>query len=76
MDGTTDPQPGAPAAEPHFYVAEHNGRIPHSAFRGQTPDEMYFGKGDAVPDQLAAARTAARVERLAVDRARECAVCA
>ena len=25
-----------------FYVAEHNSQIPHSAFRGQTPDEMYF----------------------------------
>ncbi|MSR47664.1 MAG: DDE domain-containing protein, partial [Planctomycetes bacterium] len=34
-----------------FYVAEHNLRLPHSAFRGQTPDEMYFGTGDAVPDQ-------------------------
>jgi hypothetical protein len=28
-----------------FYVQEHNARLPHSAFRGQTPDEMYFGKG-------------------------------
>jgi len=24
-----------------FYVAEHNQRLPHSAFRGQTPDEMW-----------------------------------
>jgi hypothetical protein len=24
-----------------FYVKEHNSRLPHSAFRGQTPDEMY-----------------------------------
>ena len=23
-----------------FYVEEHNHRLPHSAFRGQTPDEM------------------------------------
>ena len=23
-----------------FYVQEHNTRLPHSAFRGQTPDEM------------------------------------
>src|SRR5262249_1409828 len=29
-----------------FYVQEHNTVLPHSAFRGQTPDEMYFGKGD------------------------------
>src|SRR5205823_6186928 len=25
-----------------FYVQEHNRLLPHSAFRGQTPDEMYF----------------------------------
>jgi hypothetical protein len=59
-----------------FYVAEHNSRLPHSAFRGQTPDEMYFGTGSAVPDQLAAARRAARHARLAANRARQCAVCA
>lgn len=59
-----------------FYVEEHNAKIPHSAFRGQTPDEMFFGKGDAVPDQLAAARTAARQPRLAENRAKNCSVCA
>ena len=32
-----------------FYVDDHNRVLPHSAFRGQTPDEMYFGTGDAVP---------------------------
>jgi hypothetical protein len=30
-----------------FYVDEHNRVLPHSAFRGQMPDEMYFGTGDA-----------------------------
>jgi hypothetical protein len=30
-----------------FYVAAHNEVMPHSAFEGQTPDEMYFGTGDA-----------------------------
>lgn len=49
-----------------FYVTEHNERLPHSAFRGQTPDEMYFGKGDDVPDELESGREAARNERLAV----------
>ena len=39
-----------------FYVQEHNSRLPHSAFRGQTPDEMYYGRGAQVPDQLAEAR--------------------
>ena len=36
-----------------FYVEQHNAHMPHSAFRGQTPDEMYFGTGASVPDQLA-----------------------
>lgn len=31
-----------------FYVQEHNSRLPHSAFRGQTPDEMYFKTGDSI----------------------------
>ncbi len=59
-----------------FYVAEHNPRLSHSAFRGQTPDEMCFGTGNAVPDRLAAATSVARDERLAANRARRCAVCA
>jgi len=58
-----------------FYVAEHNGRIPHAAFQGQTPDEMYFGSGTHVPDTLTAARADARQARLAENRARRCAVC-
>lgn len=37
-----------------FYVEEHNRVLPHSAFRGQTPDEMYFGRGDAVQVHLTA----------------------
>ena len=37
-----------------FYVQEHNRVLPHSAFRGQTPDEMYFDRGDAVPADLMA----------------------
>ena len=24
-----------------FYVVQHNSHLPHSAFKGQTPDEMY-----------------------------------
>jgi putative transposase len=58
------------------YVAEHNSKIPHSAFLGQTPDEMYFGTGAEIPDRLANARTSARAARLAANRAARCAVCA
>jgi transposase InsO family protein len=32
-----------------FYVSEHNETIPHSAFEGQTPDEVYFGRCGYVP---------------------------
>jgi hypothetical protein len=59
-----------------FYVEEHNSAIPHSAFKGQTPDEMYFGRGDGVPDRLAEARVLAREQRMEENRARRCAVCA
>ena len=59
-----------------FYVHEHNTRVPHAAFRGQTPDEVYFGTGEAVPEALAEARRSARTARLASNRARECGVCA
>lgn len=43
-----------------FYVKEHNCRLPHSAFRGHTPDEMYFGKGGDIPCKLEASRNNAR----------------
>ncbi len=59
-----------------FYVREHNTEIPHSAFRGQTPDEMYFGTGDQVPDELEAARVACREARMKENRATSCSACA
>ena len=58
-----------------FYVAEHNTRLPHSAFRGQTPEEMYFGTGGHVPSELAAAKIGARQVRLDTNRATTCATC-
>ena len=51
-----------------FYVQEHNTVLPHSAFRGQTPDEMYFGNGDAVPADLRARAAAARQARIQANR--------
>jgi hypothetical protein len=50
--------------------------MPHAAFNGQTPDEMYFGNGDAVVIDLAAARVRARQERTKANRAAACGVCA
>ena len=58
-----------------FHVAAHNSEIPHAAFRGQTPDEMYFGKGAHLPDQLAAAKKEALAARLAANRGASCANC-
>ncbi len=58
-----------------FYVDEHNTRLPHSAFRGQTPDEMYFGTGDHVPDELDGAKRDARHSRMEVNRATSCPMC-
>ena len=58
-----------------FYVDEHNRVLPHSAFRGQTPDEMYFGTGDAIPAELASRADAARRARLQANRSVSCETC-
>jgi putative transposase len=58
-----------------FYVEEHNTRMPHAAFHGQTPDEMYFGTAANLPVELAAAREQARAARLAANRAMSCDRC-
>jgi putative transposase len=59
-----------------FYVDEHNRVLPHSAFHGQTPDEMYFGTGDAMPAELASRAVAARRARVQANRSASCATCA
>ena len=58
-----------------FYIQEHNRRLPHSAFQGQTPDEMYFQTGVKVPERLEAARNEARRARAEANRNRECETC-
>ncbi len=58
-----------------FYVDEHNRVLPHSAFRGQTPDEMYFGLGDAVPADLTSRAVAARRSRVVANRSASCETC-
>ncbi len=45
------------------------------AFRGQTPDEVYFGTGGRVPDELHSQRMAARAARLEANRAVFCETC-
>jgi putative transposase len=58
-----------------FYVVAHNQVMPHSAFGGETPDEMFFGIGDAVALELVTARKAARAKRITDNRAAACGVC-
>ena len=58
-----------------FYVDEHNGVLPHSAFAGQTPDEMYLGTGAAIPAEVAARGDAARRARLQANRSVNCETC-
>ncbi len=58
-----------------FYVTAHNEVMPHSAFQGETPDEMYFGTGGAVAFELGIARRTARDERMKANRAARCGVC-
>jgi hypothetical protein len=58
-----------------FYVEAHNTVMPHAAFNGQTPDEVFFGTGDLVPSELAVARGRARDERMKANRAAGCGVC-
>ena len=58
-----------------FYVDEHNRVLPHSAFRGQTPDEMYFGTGDAVSADLTSSAAAARRARGEANRSVSCETC-
>ena len=53
-------------------VDEYNAKLPHSAFRGQTPDEMYFGTGENVADDLEAKRVAARQSRLQSNQGASC----
>jgi transposase InsO family protein len=58
-----------------FYVDEHNHVLLHSAFRGQTPDEMYFGTGDTVPADRRSRAAAARRARVAANQSASCAAC-
>ncbi len=56
-------------------MRQHNEVMPHAAFEGQTPDEMYFGRGDAVVVKLAATRIKARDQRIEANRVAQCGMC-
>ena len=55
-----------------FHVNEHNTKMPHPAFDGQTPDEVFFRTGAKVPEELALAGDDARAARMAANRAMSC----
>lgn len=57
-----------------FFVEQHN-TVPHSSFKGQTPDELYAGIGDDVVVELAKARDQARSERIEKNRLSHCSSC-
>jgi len=58
-----------------FYVEQHNTQMPHAAFSGQTPDEMYFGMAANLQAELVAARQLARAARLTTNRGLSCERC-
>ena len=58
-----------------FYVRQHNEVLPHTAFRGQTPDEVYWRTAPDVCEQLAAARYEARSKRIQENRDLACEDC-
>jgi len=58
-----------------FYVKAHNEVMPHSAFEGQTPDEVFFGFGDELAKNLSDARKNAREQRMNANRTARCGVC-
>jgi len=58
-----------------FYVQQHNEVMPHSAFNGLTPDEVYFGRTDGVVPALVEGRVLARVERVTANQAASCPSC-
>jgi len=58
-----------------LYIERHNTTMPHSAFLGQTPDEISFGTEDHVPAELKAGHQAAQQRRLTENRAARCRLC-
>jgi transposase InsO family protein len=58
-----------------FYVKAHNEVMPHSAFQGQTPDEVFFGIGDEITKRLSESRESAREKRMRANRTARCGAC-
>ena len=52
-----------------FYVGEHNEKIPRAVLGGRTPDEVYFGREENLPERLSEQRKRAQRVRSAANRA-------
>jgi hypothetical protein len=59
-----------------FLVEVHNTQMPHAAFAGHNPDEMYLGAAPNLVAELAAARAVAREQRLSANRSASWTRCA
>jgi hypothetical protein len=58
-----------------FYLEQNNTILRHAAFAGQTPDEMYRGRGEELAGNLGAVRAHAREARIEANRGLTCAAC-
>ena len=58
-----------------FYYSQHNTVIPHSAFKGQTPYEVFHGLGDHIPAELARFRAEEGLKRMEHNRSLACTDC-
>ena len=58
-----------------FYVTQHNAVMPHAAFNGATPDEVFSGTAGRLSAHLAHARDLARRQRLQHNPSRSCEAC-
>ena len=57
------------------FIDEYNTLMPHSAFRGQTPAEIFFGSAPDIEKHLAEERMKAREKRVEFNRALSCDTC-
>jgi len=57
------------------FIDEYNTIMPHSAFRGQTPAEIFYGTAPDIERRLAEERTKAREKRVEFNRALSCDTC-
>ena len=58
-----------------FYVDPHNGVMPHSAFQGQTPNEIFFAIGEDIAKNFGDARRMAREKLTNENRSAACDAC-